>query len=306
MGPRGDGRECNVTTATEHVSSVGQGSVEIPRSLFGYEVLDLIGAGAGSLIYAVADPRTHQIYAMKHVRKRKERDERYFEQLQVEYDVSSQFTHAALRRSLDLRDNRTLFRKATEAGMIMELFDGTPLEVRRPNDVLEIMDYFIRAAEGLVAMHAMGYVHCDLKPNNILIGAEGEVKVIDFGQTCRPGTVKERVQGTPDFMAPEQVKCQPITVRTDVFNMGATLYWTLAGKSIPTLYTLKRTENSFLVDDQIPAPRQANPSVPETLSNLVMECVRSNPAKRPADMHELLHRLEIVRHGIVSRGMAVA
>ena len=108
--------------------------------------------------------------------------------------------------------------------------------------------------------------------------------------------MKPRVQGTPDFMAPEQVKCEPVTVRTDIFNFGATLYWTLTGKHIPTLFRIKKSENSFLLDAQIPSPRDLNPDVPETLSNLVMDCVRSSPAKRPASMSEVIRRLEIMRH----------
>jgi serine/threonine-protein kinase len=155
-------------------------------------------------------------------------------------------------------------------------------------------------------MHALGFAHCDLKPNNILVNSEGEAKIIDFGQACKLGTVKERIQGTPDFIAPEQVRCQPVTVRTDVFNFGATLYWTLTGQPIPTLYTLKKDENSFLVDEQITPPNQLNPAVPEPLANLVMECIRTNPLRRPPDMVELGRRLEIVQHVAARRSAAVA
>ena len=126
-----------------------------------------------------------------------------------------------------------------------------------------------------------GYVHCDLKPNNIMLGSDGQVKVIDLGQACKINTVKKRIQGTPDYIAPEQVKCEAVTPRTDVYNFGATLYWVLTGKNLPTLYTMKRSDNSFLVDTKIDSPRDLNPKVPENLSNLVMECVRVNPAKRP-------------------------
>ena len=167
--------------------------------------------------------------------------------------------------------NRTLLRRVTDAALIMELFDGEPLESRRPRTIFEAVERFIQVGEALEAMHAAGYVHCDLKPNNILLGSEGWTKVIDLGQAWRIGVVKPRVQGTPDYMAPEQVKCEPVTERTDIFNFGATLYWTLTGKNVPTLFRLKKSENSFLLDAQIPSPRDMNHDVPETLSNLVME-----------------------------------
>jgi len=293
-------------TVTDTAVRVRHGMASMPRTLFDYEVLDYLGDGAGSHIYVVAHPGTRQVYAMKHVVRHRDRDARFFEQLENEYEVGQHFTHPVLRRSLEMRKNQTLLRKVTEAALVMELFDGVSLDEQRPEDVLGTLNCFVQVAGGLVALHGMGYAHCDLKPNNILVNGQGEVKVIDFGQACRLGTVKQRIQGTPDFMAPEQVRCQPITVRTDVFNLGATLYWTLCGRNIPTLYTLKRDENSFLVDDQIMTPQQLNSAIPEPVSNLVMECVRTNPAKRPEDMSVVLRRLEIMQHAASRRGAAVA
>ncbi len=276
----------------------------MPAKLFDYDVVEFLGEGAGSTIYAVAHPQTRQLYAMKHVVKRKDKDVRFMEQVEAEYEVSRHFTHPSLRRAIELKDNGALLRKPTEMALVMELFDGLSLAARRPEDPAAIVHYFIQTAAGLAAMHALGYVHCDLKPNNILVNAEHRVKVIDYGQACKVGSQKERIQGTPDFIAPEQVKCDPMTVRTDVFNFGATLYWTLTGKHIPTLYTVSKSENSFLLDTEIPTPAELNPSVPEPLSNLVMECIRSNPLKRPDDMHELQRRLEIVQHVVKRRAAA--
>jgi hypothetical protein len=79
-----------------------------------------------------------------------------------------------------------------------------------------------------------------------------------------------------------------------VFNFGATLYWALTGKALPTLFTLKKGENSFLLDQSMPSPHDQNPKVPVPLSNLVMECVRTNPAKRPGDMADLSRRMELM------------
>jgi serine/threonine protein kinase len=289
---------------TQPAQSAASG--EMPRSLFGYEVLDFIGEGAGSLIYVVVHPESRQLYAMKHVRRRHEKDERFFEQLRNEFEVSRKFSHPALRRSVDMRDNRTMLRKPSEAGLVMELFDGTPLEARRPESPLDSVDCFIQVAQGLLALHNLGFIHCDLKPNNILLNADGVAKLIDFGQACPTGAIKERIQGTPDFISPEQVRCMAVSPRTDVFNFGATLYWALSGKTIPTLFTIKRSDNSFLMDDRILSPREINPAVPENLSSLVMECVRTNPAKRPPDMHELTRRLEIIRHVMARRTTAGA
>jgi serine/threonine-protein kinase len=155
----------------------------------------------------------------------------------------------------------------------------------------------VQTASGLRAMHQMGYVHCDIKPNNILRSEDGKVKVIDYGQSCKIGTVKERIQGTPDYIAPEQVARRPVTIQTDVFNLGATLYWSLLGKHIPTLYTVnKKGENSFLLDTRIDTPMDLNPKVPLAINNLVMDCIATRPGKRPKDMDEVIQRLEVGKH----------
>lgn len=271
------------------------------QKLLHFDVLDRLGEGAKSVIYAVSDPATGQVYALKHVVRAEAKDIRYVEQMQTEYEVSRQFTHPNLRKSFELILKRTLFRRITEAFLLMELVDGKTMDVRRPRNLLECVDTFIKAAQALQAMHTMGYVHCDIKPNNIIRSESGHVKVIDFGQSCKIGTVKERIQGTPDYISPEQVKRKPVSHKTDIFNLGATLYWATSGRTIPTLYTVERGDNSFLLDTRIPTPAELNKQVPPVLSNLAMECILSRPEKRPASMEAVINRLELARHILLKR-----
>jgi serine/threonine-protein kinase len=196
--------------------------------------------------------------------------------------------------------------KVSEAFLLMELFDGKPLDVLpldRAN-LLPIIDAFVQAAKGLKHMHQLGYVHCDIKPNNILRNDKGDIKIIDFGQSCKSGTVKERIQGTPDYIAPEQVARRPVSPQTDIFNLGATLYWSLTGKNIPTLYTInkKNNENNFLLDAVFDSPHDLNAGVPLALSNLTMEMIATRQNKRPADMDAVINRLELVRHILTRPG----
>ena len=283
------------TSSSSHRVS---GSADLPKALFGYQVVDFIGEGAGSQIYAVTKPGSSQVYALKHVQRKDEKDVRFIEQLENEFAVSQQFAHPGLRRSVDVKVLRNLLRRPTEAALVMELFDGIPLDGRDRTNVAATVDVFLQVAAALASLNDRGFVHCDLKPNNILVGGDGVAKVIDFGQTCPVGTAKVRIQGTPDFISPEQVKCSPVTVQTDVFNFGATLYWALCGKSLPTLFNLKKGDNSFLFDDVMATPTSICPGVPEPLSNLVMECVKTNPAKRPADLKVVGKRLEIIRYAM--------
>lgn len=271
-----------------------------PRQIYGYEVIDFLGEGAGSMIYAASDPITKQLYAIKHVAVKVEKDLRFVEQLTTEFEIGSKVTHPALRRCIDLKVTKPLLRKVTDAALVMELVEGMSCEARPPTDMSLLLNIFHQSAAALAALHQQNFIHCDLKPNNILLQPNRKVKIIDFGQACPSGSVKKRIQGTPDFIAPEQVRCEPVTIQTDVYNLGATFYWLLSGAKLPTLFTLKKSRNSFLVADAIKPPHEFNPKVPENFSNLVMDCCRISPAKRPASMEEICTRLEIIGHTLSS------
>jgi len=265
--------------------------------LLHYDLLERLGEGARSTIYRALDTQTGRIVALKHVVRRDDKDLRFIEQMETEFAIARNFNHPNLRRSYDLKVNKTMLFKVVDAVMTLEYIDAVPLDKRPPPDLHSTLSTFLQAAEGLKAMHKLDVVHCDIKPNNILRAGDGQVKVIDYGQSCKAGTIKERIQGTPDYIAPEQVARRPVTVQTDVFNLGATLYWALTGKHIPTLYTVKKTGgNSLLSDDLFASPSQLNPLVPPVVSELVMACVATRPSKRPADMDAMLTKLHLGLH----------
>lgn len=272
-------------------------SKHMMEQLLHYNILEVLGRGAGSTIYRARDNQTGRIVALKHVQRVKPKDIRFVEQMETEYEVSRSFSHPNLRRAMMLKVNKSLLLKVVDAVLVLEFFDGKPLERSLPSELGDVIDTFIQAAEGLQAMHRMGFAHCDIKPNNLLLDAAGNVKVIDFGQACRIGTIKERIQGTPDYIAPEQVTRQPISEATDVFNLGATLYWAVTGKHIPTAYHAKRRgENSFLVDSMFKTATELNPEVPRPVSEAIMQCVANKQSARPQSMEDLIRKLELGRH----------
>ena len=142
-------------------------------------------------------------------------------------------------------------------------------------------------------MHKAGYVHADIKPNNIMITGDNHVKIIDFGQSCPIGTVKERIQGTPDYIAPEQVQRRSIIPQTDVFNLGATMYWLLTQKHVPTLIPKGNAGISLRTEDACKPPIELNPDVPPALSSLVMDCIHTDAPQRPDNMALVSDRLDI-------------
>ena len=177
----------------------------------------------------------------------------------------------------------------------MELFPGRSLEDSPSLSLGDILLVFRMVATALNAMHQQGLVHCDIKPNNILISPEGSIKIIDLGQSCRIGTIKSRIQGTPDYIAPEQVKRHQLSHRTDIFNLGATMYWALTGKNVPTLISQKTDIGlQTAQSNDFKAPHKIYRKIPRSVSKLIMKCVNEKPADRPANMTEVITTFDVL------------
>jgi len=263
----------------------------------GYQIVRHLGTGAGSTIYEVRNRQTNEHFALKRIVKRSARDQRFSDQALNEYRVSQQVDHPIIRKTLRLRRVRLFFR-TRELQMFMELCPGETLQARRPQAIGDILHVFGLTAEAVAQMNTQGWVHADLKPNNILVAPDGTVKIIDLGQSCPVGKVKQRIQGTPDYIAPEQVKRQPLDSRTDVYNFGATLYWVLTGKPIRTVLP-NQGQITLKSDLRIDPPEESNPRVPPALSKLVMDCIELLPSRRPQGMEAVVSRLGLVRRAMV-------
>lgn len=262
----------------------------------GYEVLKEIGQGAASVIYLVQEPKSKQVWALKHVHRKTEKDDRFLEQTTAEYEVASQLNHPGLRKVVKLFKKKAKLFTLTDVYLVMELVDGQSMDLRPPKTFDEAMILFIQTAHALKHMHERGFVHADMKPNNILVCPGPVAKVIDLGQSCKDGTVKPRIQGTPDYIAPEQVHRRPITPKTDIYNFGATMYWTLTRKAVPTALGKEDSLVGRLDDNLIPkAPhvRELNPKIPARLADLIMQCIEIDAANRPANMAYVVDRLEL-------------
>ncbi len=277
----------------------------------GMRVLSEVGRGAASVIYLVQDPKSKQIWALKHVQKRSPKEQRFLDQAEMEHKIACSISHESIRKIPKIIKKGSLL-NTRELFLVMEFVDGVSLHEERPERMDQLVDVFRQTAHGLAQMHDAGFVHADMKPHNVIVapdfnGGGLTAKVIDLGQSCKVGTIKERIQGTPDYIAPEQVRRGQITQKTDIYNFGATMYWVLTGRNIPTAMGLKNDALTNSIDEsriEPPVPvRQINPEVPERLETLVLECVRVRPEDRPANMHVVADRLDLIL-GIVRAAAA--
>ena len=264
----------------------------------GFTIKRRLGVGARTTIYLASDDSDSREVALKRVIFEKPEDTRIFEQVEAEYKIARKVDHPYIRKCFKLKKIRGVF-QTKEMLLAMEYFDGQSLEDGPALSLLDVLLVFRMVATGLNAMHQKGLVHCDIKPNNILLNKAGTIKIIDLGQSCKIGTTKRRIQGTPDYIAPEQVRRKPLGPKTDIFNLGATMYWALTGKTVPTLIP-KKDPFGLPVQETVRAPHEVRSQIPPGISKLVMDCVEEDPAKRPADMMTVISRLDLMIHSILS------
>ena len=269
------------------------------KQIAGYRVLAKIGEGAASGLFAVQDARTKQVWALKHVIKHTEKDQRFIDQVDTEFQVGTKLDHPTIRKVEKVIRHRRMF-KVHAVSMLMELVDAQSLEQRLPKNYVQAVRIFRQVAEGLSHMHGRGFVHCDIKPSNVLVDEADEVKVIDLGQACAVGTVKKRIQGTPGYMAPEQAHRQAVTAKTDIYNLGATMYWVLVREVIPTAMPPKDEAGLFSgaldaeqIEPPVP-PHEKDPGIHPLLSQQIMDCVKLHPDDRPESMEYVANRLELI------------
>jgi serine/threonine-protein kinase len=189
---------------------------------------------------------------------------------------------------------------------VMEFFPSGSLKVRiQRKDTAFLKEFadkiFKQAATGLAYMNASGWIHRDVKPDNILVNSLGETKLIDFAIAYRPPKGLARwfqksgkAQGTRSYMSPEQIRGQILDARADIYSFGATLYETVTGRP-----PFRGKDSQDLLTKQItekPAPpKTLNPDITEDFNALVLQMLAKKKEDRPRDFHEVLMRLRGLR-----------
>jgi serine/threonine-protein kinase len=191
-----------------------------------YDVLELVGAGGMGTVYRARDRELDEVVALKVIRAELADDPRVVDRFRAEVKLARRVTHKNVARTFELgRDGAILW--AT-----MELVDGEPLArriARGPLPTAEAVAIACAMCDGLAAAHAVGIVHRDIKPDNVLVARDGRVVLADFGVAALAVAASDG-SGTPAYMAPEQARGEPATPSVDVYAVGVVLYEMLVGK----------------------------------------------------------------------------
>jgi serine/threonine protein kinase len=259
------------------------------KSIGKFQVTGKLGTGAHSTILHIRRSADSKQYALKVVPISTAEEHKFLEQAEHEFRVAQMFDHRNLIKIYALETVRDWLFRVRKLHLLIEYVNGKTLDTFPQLPITKLLKIFVAIAEGLVHMHRRGVCHADLKPNNIVLSRTGELKIIDYGLAWIKGEPKGRVQGTPEYMAPEQAKQGVVNERTDIYNFGATMYrlvtWRLPPSVVPE-------PGAMVIDSKTRAQllrpvKECNPLTPPELCELIHQCLEQNALKRPERVSEI-------------------
>ena len=285
-----------------------------PGAVLGpYELRGLVGSGGMGEVYRAFDPRLNRDVALKIVPDDFAADTRRRERFRREAQAIAALNHphiVTVHSAEDLDGHLVL---------VMELVDGRTLADVIPSGGLplpRLVKIAVQIADGLGAAHDRGIIHRDLKPRNVMVTADGRVKVLDFGlaklRDPQDGVVtghetaslweltgEGRIVGTAAYMSPEQAEGRPLDHRTDLFSLGILLYEMASGERPFRGESVVSVLSSILRD--LPRPlAELNPRLPREFTRIVRRCLAKDPDERYQSAKDLRLDLEDLRQELGS------
>jgi predicted Ser/Thr protein kinase len=258
-----------------------------------YELEELVGSGGMSSVYRAHDRLLERRVALKILHEQYTRDDDYVERFRREARSVAQLTHPNIVTVIDRgeQDGRQF--------IVFEYVDGENLKelVDRegPLGVRDAIELALQVARGLAFAHAQGLVHRDVKPQNVLLDADGRAKVTDFGIArsldVEGMTITGTIMGTSNYIAPEQARGQPVDEQTDVYSLGCMLFELLAGE-VPYDGDTFVSVAMRHVNDPVPSVRELRPDVPPRLDAAIRCAMAKDHLERFDSMAEFAGELE--------------
>lgn len=268
----------------------------VPQAIGPYRIEARLGAGGMGEVFRAWDERLDRPVALKIVRPGAESGEVARERFRREARAAARLSHPAIVQIHDI-----LSWEGGEA-IVMELVEGEPLAqrlARGPLPAGEAVRLGRDVARGLAAAHGRGILHRDLKAENVMVGPEGEAKILDFGLAKRLDTEASltadgRVIGTIRAMSPEQARNLPLDPRSDLFALGTLLYEMLSGRSPFDGGSVLDILTRVCTHRQAPLC-ELDPRIPRELSDLVDRLLEKEPGRRPGSAAEVARALDALQ-----------
>ncbi|HVU33973.1 MAG TPA: protein kinase [Opitutaceae bacterium] len=264
-----------------------------------FELTDLVARSNMASIFRAKDRRTGEIVAIKVPLMTLESDVAGFERFQREEEIGTRLNHPGILRVIKVETKSRPY-------LVMEFLEGETLAQRlarqRPLPETEAAGIAAQICDALAYLHEHGVTHRDLKPQNIMMCRDGSVRLFDFGiagvkQARRLTFVGfSPTMGTPDYMAPEQVKGKRGDQRTDIYSLGAILYELTTGSAPFQGESPYVVMNARTTGDPV-APRRLNPNLTPVIEEIMLHALERDPDRRytsAADMKRELENYEAV------------
>jgi serine/threonine protein kinase len=267
-----------------------------------FQVLGTLGTGAHSTILHIRRNEDSKSYALKVVPIEDDEDAKFLNQAEHEFRVASMLSHPNLIKVPALEKVKDWFFRVRKVHVLIEYVNGKTLDLCPRLTIPRLVQAFKCIADGMVHMHRRQVCHGDLKPNNILLSRGGEVKLIDYGLARIKDEGGTRIQGTPEYMAPEQVKHSMINERTDIYNFGATMYRLVTWRLPPPVVS---EEDNRPMDGKTwkklyKPVEELSPRAPPALCELINRCMSFDANRRPERMSELQNALDRLADEVVT------
>jgi serine/threonine protein kinase len=276
------------------------GTVVAEEVLGGYKLLKHMVTGQTSQVWEVVEVASHRHFAMKLLLPEKARDAQHRRFLYHEASVGKQLAHPNIIKII------TFVKDRHNPYFVMEYFPAGNLKLRIMRKEVDFIrekaqDIFKQAATALAFMNAKGWVHRDVKPDNLLVNANAEVRLIDFALAERipRGLAKwfrrrRKAQGTRSYMSPEQIRGLALDQRADIYSFGASAYEVVTGRPPFRASTSQELLHKHIAEKPT-TPRTYNPNVSEDFADLVLRMLAKKKQDRPKDFHEVLIAMRSIR-----------
>ncbi len=266
------------------------------RKIGNYEIIRELAQGGMGVVHLALQPRLDRLVVLKKIRAPLARDKSSSLRFEREARTAAALHHqnvVAVYDSFSVRGEEYIAQEYVDGASLREILDRLH---HLPPRIAGLIT--LAVTRGLEEIHALGIVHRDIKPGNVLIGASGETKIADFGiawdQTDDGLTLPGMLLGSPPYMSPEQMIGDGVDYRSDLFSLGCLLYEMVAGEP-PYRARGDGEENSLLRRirrERYTTPRRMAPRVPRGLSRLISRCLKAKPSRRIASATALRRALE--------------
>jgi eukaryotic-like serine/threonine-protein kinase len=267
----------------------------------GYRYIRTIHPGATSVVMEVLQEGTQRRFALKQLLASRAEDRDEYKAFMHEARLGMELRHPHLMRVYEV------VKDPVQPYFVMELFTGYHLKmpIARPSIYPMPKRLLHRIIEhaglGIAYMHDKGWIHRDVKPENIIFNKSGEVRVIDYALARKMATGFLKMfegkiprQGTKTYMAPEQIRCESPAPAVDIYSFGITCYELACGRPPFRANSSQELLEKHLSERPIPLTTHNNLVTPE-YNDLVIKMIQKRPADRFSNMHEVLTRFRSVR-----------